>query len=165
MSECWQRQVVDSPVYFKNTVKNIVRDQFIQSWNSNIQESNKCLNYRIYKSDFVFEEYFKVLPANLAIVLCKFRCTNHKLPIEKGRFYNIDRPLRLCNLCDKNELGDEYHYLFNCDFFKNTRKKYIDNYYCQHPNCFKYESLMNSKDRTTLLKLAIFCKTILSTFI
>jgi hypothetical protein len=55
--------------------------------------------------------------------MCKFRCGSHKLPIEMGRFFSIDRSERICDLCNKEELGDEFHYLFNCTFFKDERKK------------------------------------------
>ena len=33
------------------------------------------------------------------------------LPIERGRWQNVDRNLRICNLCDKKEIGDECHYI------------------------------------------------------
>jgi hypothetical protein len=33
------------------------------------------------------------------------------LPIERGRWQNADRNLRICNLCDKKEIGDEFHYI------------------------------------------------------
>jgi hypothetical protein len=44
------------------------------------------------------------------ILLCRFRCGNHRLPIESGRWQNIPRQKRLCHLCDSREMGDEYHY-------------------------------------------------------
>jgi hypothetical protein len=50
------------------------------------------------------------------------------LPIEMGRFFSIDRSERICDLCNKEELGDEFHYLFNCTFFKDERKKIIPEY-------------------------------------
>ena len=51
-----------------------------------------------------------------------FRCLNHRLPIERGRFWGIERDDRICDICNKNQLGDEYHYLFNCTFFNNEKK-------------------------------------------
>ena len=49
---------------------------------------------------------------------CKFilrlRLSNHKLNIETGRYYNIDRNLRTCENCNMNLIGDEYHLFFNC---------------------------------------------------
>ena len=78
-----------------------------------LDESEKCLNYKSYKQEFCFENYFNIWPLPLSKYICKFRCLSHKLPIEKGCFLNIERNERICLLCNKNELGDEFHYLLN----------------------------------------------------
>lgn len=101
---------------------------------------------------------------HLAKCLCKFRCCNHKLPIEEGRFFGIDRADRICNLCNMNVLGDEFHYLVQCRFFDEERKKYIQPYFFTHTNVLKLAELMNTKDYNLLVKLSIFCKKIISAF-
>jgi len=51
---------------------------------------------------------------NLGLSLLKIEIIiNHKLPIENGRFGNIDR-FRVHTLCNSNSLGDEFNYLFDC---------------------------------------------------
>ena len=89
---------------------------------------------------------------------------NHNMPIEKGRYLDIERKHRLCHLCNSNLLGDEYHYMyvFECTHFSADRKKYI--HYFTHPNFYKLQELMNNKAILVLSKLAIFCKIILSKF-
>ena len=52
-----------------------------------------------------------------------------------------------CNISNSNSLGDEYHVLFECDFFKVQRP----NYYWKHCNTLKFASLL-SNSRTKLLK-------------
>jgi hypothetical protein len=42
-------------------VKLRLRDQFLQEWNSNLENSPKALNYRLYKQIFEFENYFNIL--------------------------------------------------------------------------------------------------------
>jgi hypothetical protein len=37
------------------------------------------------------EDYFELLEHKKAIDFCRFRTTNHKFPIEQGRWDNIDR--------------------------------------------------------------------------
>ena len=96
--------------------------------------SAKCLKYRIYKSNFCFEQYLSVLPSDLRMNLCKFCCLSNNLPIETGRFFNIDRSERRCNLCNVNELGDEFHYLIKCTFFNNVRAKFLTRKICNNPN-------------------------------
>jgi hypothetical protein len=57
------------------------------------------LNNRIFKENFEFENYFRILEDKDMHTLCKFRTTNHKLPIETGRWNNIDRVNRICTKC------------------------------------------------------------------
>ena len=129
MSEYFVNQNVVNVNHFKTVVKNRLQDQFQQQWNSTINNSPKCLVYRMYKNEYCFEKYLDVLPCNLRKVLCKFRTMNHSLPIEKGRYFNIERSQRLCTLCNKDIIGDEYHYLFECTYFDTDRKKYIPRYF------------------------------------
>ena len=50
-------------------------------------ESNKCLNYRIFKKQFGFETYLNNLPNKPKKSLTKFRCGNNLLPIDIGSYY------------------------------------------------------------------------------
>ena len=81
------------------------------------------------KHNHGFEKYLTLLPTDLRISFSKFRCTNHKLPIEKGRFLGIARDDRICNHCNSAKLGDEFHYIFECDYLKTERKKIIPQEY------------------------------------
>ena len=91
----------------------------------------------------VLKKYLTLLPTDLRISFSKFRCTNHKLPIEKGRFLGIARDDRICNLCNSAKLGDEYHYIFECDYLKTERKKFIPQKYYKKTQHLKYHDLFN----------------------
>lgn len=164
MSNLWLNNIATNLHFFKNLVKTRLRDQYAQEWSSCVNDSGKCLNYKMYKHTFKFEQYLDILPPNLANILLRFRCTNHKLPIEEGRFHNTPRVQRTCKLCNSNALGDEFHYLFECSILNDVRKKYIPRYYRQNPNAIKFESLMNSDNKKLLTKLSLFCKHIMSLF-
>jgi hypothetical protein len=69
------------------------------------------LNYRIFKENFEFVNYFSILEDKDMYTLCKFRTTNNKLHIETGWWNNIDRVNRICTKCDNITIGDEYHYI------------------------------------------------------
>ena len=97
--------------------------------------------------------------------MIKFRTANHKLPIEVGRWENIVYEDRKCNFCEKNELGDEFHYLFICSYFQNERKDLLKRYYYLRPNIIKYQELMNCKNKHALLNLSKFKKLIMSKFV
>ena len=90
-SNIWQTQTFKSIEWLKQSIKQTLLDQFLQDWNSSVHNSPKAFNYRILKTDFKFEEYFNILYEQNSLLLCKFRTTNHKLPIERGRWSNISK--------------------------------------------------------------------------
>ena len=59
------------------------------------------------------------------ISLFKFRTANHKVQIETGRWDDTLLKHRKCNLCFRDGVGSERHYLFSCDHFNNPRRKYL----------------------------------------
>ena len=77
----------------KVLVHQISLNQFIQKWRSEVDNSSKCLCYRIYKQDFSLESYLLKLPPRLRIPLSRFRCRNNRLPIETGSYENVERNL------------------------------------------------------------------------
>ena len=59
----------------------------------------------------------------------------------------------MCTECNKNELGDEFHYILECPFFEQDRKIYIPKYYYSRPHVLKYKLLFSSKLKSELIKL------------
>ena len=74
--------------YISRSVETTLKDQFIQLWHhTRIENSSKCNTlYRHVKSEFKQENYLIKLPENLRVAVCKFRTSNHRLPIEEGRY-------------------------------------------------------------------------------
>jgi hypothetical protein len=65
-----------------------------------------------------------------------FRTTNHKLPIETGRWNGIDRENRQCLKCNSRSIGDEFHYIMECHFFTENRTTWqINNRYTNTYTC------------------------------
>ena len=161
----WQRQSVTENV-FKRMIKQRLKDQYLQSWNENVHANNVCYNYRMFKSDFRLEPYLIELERPLRYNLMKLRFSNHRLPIHSQRFLNIPRSERVCELCETGELGDEFHYLFNCkdERIVRERMKALTPYYLHKPNSFKYHALMNSQSNVKIKKLARFAGVILNLF-
>ena len=107
------------------------------------------------KESLKFEAYLNALPSSLSKVMCKFRCSDHKLPVEQGR---------LCTLCIFNQVGDEYHYIFQCSSFSAVRHKYLSTCRQQAVSTYKYAFLMNSTDTTVPIMLALILKSVMSKF-
>ena len=64
-----------------------------------------------------------MLPKHKYIPILKFRLSNHRFAVERGRWNNSKVPHseRKCNKCNLNDLGDEFHYLLICPHFKQKR--------------------------------------------
>lgn len=151
---------------FKPVIKQILQDQFLQKWSSNIDNSSRGEYYKLFKSQFGLENYLLRLPEDKRIWISKLRTCNLKIPMETGRWYNIARTDRICTLCNESCIGDEYHYLYVCNNSSITelRKKYIPKYYTTYPSVLKMQNMLSLCHCQLLYNLAIFIKK-LSTFI
>ncbi len=123
-------------------------------------ENHKKRNYSTLIKERRLSPYFEILDQNAIFGLLKFRTSNHRLPVEVGRYRNIEYKDRKCPDC--KTIGDEFHYLFSCELFKEERKRLIPKYFRNRPNMIKYEELMNSKNKSTLIKLTKFIKIIVN---
>ena len=97
--------------------------------------------------------------------MVRVRTSNHNLPIETGRWYNIELDDHKCPLCSANTLGDEFHYLLECSYFNTQRQKYIDKRFYKRPNMLLFKSLLTNQDANCLTNLGIFMGIILKQFV
>ena len=151
LSYIWDMQYVHCAVNLMKILKLNFKDQFLQQWNSEMQVSNKGKMYSMLKKGFEMENYLKTLPSNLSQFLCWFRTANHSLPVEIGRWSNIDHHLRKCDMCTASEVGDEYHTLLKCPAFTNIRHLYIPQYFSKYPSKFKFDALMSENRQNKMV--------------
>ena len=104
--------------------------------------------------------YLEILDSKNDIILCKFRTTHHRLPIEIGRWQNIERNNRKCLLCDTNIIGDEFHYILQCRYFEQNRKNLIPSYFRNRSNVLKFKNIITVTKKSDLLKLCKMIKVI-----
>ena len=86
------------------------------------------------------------------------------MPVETGRWLNIEYDARKCSVCDKDTLGDEFHYLLECSFFKPERESLIPPQYHKRPNMLKYRQLLCCSVEPCLRNLAHFMGIIIKFF-
>ena len=79
------------------------------------------------------------------------------LPVENGRWNRTDISQRKCLLCNKNDTGDELHYLLTCPFFN------IPRFYHNNPNILKFKQLMNTNSHPLLVLLCKIIRSIMET--
>ena len=161
LEENWLQKV------FLPKIKSTLKDQMLQKWVGKLSEENNEETYFYYKeftTNYCFKNYFKILPADLWIPFCKFRTGNHRLPIEFYSWEKFKKPRneRRCNICNKNDIGDEYHYVMICPVFEEIRDLYLAPYYKIRPSVHKFISLMQCDNKKQLFRLARFIKEILN---
>ena len=71
--------------WFVQAFKQKLKVQYIQTWNSLINQSFSGKNYRIFKEPFSRNAYFSYLLNKNSRLLTAFRTRNHRFPIETGR--------------------------------------------------------------------------------
>ena len=164
MSNVWDNPQNVNFAYLKSSLSSRLSDIHEQGWRDEIFQHSHCRNYRIFKSRLLLENYLSKLPTRDALQLCKFRCGNSKIPAVTGRFYNINFEDRVCQLCTRREIGDEFHYLFCCDTFKTPRQQYLNRYYRVNPNTLKMHDLFNTTSKKVRRNLALLCSAIVLYF-
>jgi len=150
LSYVWTNQYFVSATLLYNTVKQIIIDQFKQIWHSNLQNSPKARNYRMFKEKLEIEKYFEKLDDRNIITLCRFRTTNHKLPIETGRWQNIAEKIEnvYCVIL----------VIFSCSKFEDNRNLLIRKKIRNRPNSLKFSSLKNSNNLSDMNNLCKFIR-------
>jgi hypothetical protein len=138
---------------------NRLRDLYIAQWQTGIEQYSSLSLYRIFKKDFSRAKYLDIIgKRSIRNKIAKLRLSSHNLMIESGRHRRIERSNRKCELCNLNDIEDEYHFVIICPYFKRIRDNYIDTRYLERPNVFKFTDLLNSSDKQILFNLGLFCK-------
>ena len=92
-------------------ITQILHEQFIQKWFSDIENSSRGEFYSLFKKNFGLENYLLKLPVQNRIWMTKLRTCNLRIPIETGRWTNIPRQERTWTFCNDN-VGNEFHVFF-----------------------------------------------------
>ena len=58
--------------------------------------------------------------------MARFHTGNHRLPVKILGYDGINKTRRLCQKCNKGDIGDECHYILvlHCTYFKQQRKAF-----------------------------------------
>ena len=100
----------------------------ISRWWS-IHNGGKLRSYAVFKRDFFLEKYLLQESLVNRKNLTRLRISSHKLSVETGRFNKTPLENRLCAMCDKGLVEDEFHFMISCTAYGKPRD-----------NLFKYLS-------------------------
>ena len=155
--EVWLNPFSVNAKQFVIMFKQRLIDEFLQQWYENIESSNVLILYRSVKEKFELESYLEIINSrNLRIALAQIRISAHSLRIQTGRFARdrIERNLRYCEICNSDEIEDEFHFLFKCPAYDSLRKQYIKRYYYNRANMIKCKQLLTSTRYSEIRSLA-----------
>ena len=83
--------------------KSLNKDKFDSS------VGNKLSLYSKVKNELRFESYLDLIKnVKTRAAVTKMRISCHLLPVESGRYKKIPRVERLCTLCNRSEIGDDF---------------------------------------------------------
>ena len=94
------------------------------------------------------------MPGYLKYSLFDFRTGSQKLSVNRRSNLSIPRQERICIKCRKKILGDEFHFLFECNGTEKLRISIIPKYYRIRCSTLKMSKLSNTNDRKLLIKVA-----------
>ena len=103
------------------------------------------------------DQYMLELPLNLSTWYTRFKTGSHRLPIEVGRWHNINYNQRICTVCN-SAVGDEYHFLLVCPNLLTLRKTHLPPYFSKNPTPTKFIYLMNCTYKPLMFKIANYLK-------
>ena len=151
-----QQNVGDIDI-FLTLAKQRLRDNFIQKWNEELNQSSRAIFYKSILN-FEFNPYLDLITVRkFRVALSKLRTSSHRLEIKMGRW---TRPVRTPIEDRKSKhchtLEDEYHFILECPFYSNIRTLYIKRYYHTRPSMFKLVELMSCNNKKQTRNLATF---------
>lgn len=155
----WENPQSVCPETFCNSFKQRLHDVFIQTWKTDLTANQVLTLYGHYKDNFQYEEYLDIsVCRKYRSAITMLRLSSHSLRIETGRHgqNRIARRERLCQMCTKVDIEDEYHFVLVCPVYNELRVKYISRYYRLNPSVLKFTQLMSSSDRKTVKNLSHF---------
>ena len=101
------------------------RDQYVQTWNSQLSSSTGKLRFcKQFKTTFEREPYLN-LPPHLWVTITKLSISCHPLQIETGQ-YTLPSPIhcseRLC-WCYEGKVEDELHFVSRCQLYETLSER------------------------------------------
>ena len=152
----WYSQEVGKAKEFLSMFKSRLKDNLIQEWFSDINNSNKAYHYRYFYNIFQVQFYVEInLPAPLSRILARLRCSVHELKVETGRDNCTPHAERICTLCSNNQVEDEFHLVLQCPVYAVLKHSFIPKRYVKrHPCPSDFYALMQSHNESVISRLA-----------
>ena len=99
-----------------------MKKKYISYWHQTLQHSQKLNFYYTIKKTYGPSAYLDLTRKNASRkALVKLRISSHKT----GRYDNIPRDGRVCNVCNCKTIEDEIHFLLDCPKYSSLRDMFF----------------------------------------
>ena len=161
----WISNTIGDANQFIDIFTKRIKDISIQNWRSRLDSSSKAEHYKHFKSLLDIEKYlFTDLSYIARKTLANFRCSGHKLMIEKGRHTDVGREFRFCPFClgrNVYTVEDEFHFFMLCPAYEELRNQYFPQHWRQNITVQHFYNIMKLQ---TELEMHIVSKFLISAF-
>ncbi len=97
----------------------------LENWRHKCSTKPKLRTYITFKNDLDVASHLCCnMPKYERSLISQLRLGILPLRIETGRYSNLEVKDRTCLICDTNNVEDEEHFLFNCEFYSNERSTF-----------------------------------------
>ena len=155
MGGYWINQRVDDKKFFLALFRRKLQDIYIQEWWRDVDKTSTGRLFRYIKTDFRCEAYLNKLDRPLRLALTRIRLSSHAFRIERGRWENIERENRICELCGVLEC--EYHCLIECPKFVNEREGLLSVEMRNRPGMREFIKMFKSENEYDMKNLGLLC--------
>ena len=157
--EFWASQKVLDKNTFIRTFRTRLQDIYLQGWGAEVGESSTGRLFKHIKMEFKFEPYLNAVQKSLRVSISKIRLSSHAFFIERGRWLNVQRNERVCQVCGAIE--DEFHCLIECPRFNNERRGVVPSVLKERPSMYEFVKFMKSESTDELRRLGLLCQRVL----
>ena len=116
--------------FTSHVIMKSLKNNFRETWLSEIQKSTKLEFYCTVKNNFCKEQYLDNVQNYFdRVSVTRLRISAHRLEIELGRRSKLPREERTCKYCHIKDsqvtTESEMHFLENCHAYRSPREKFI----------------------------------------
>ena len=101
------------------------KERYMHDYHTSV-EQRSLLIYRVLNPEHQVASYLRHVPCYFSRrLLSRLRCQCFGLQVDIGRFDQISRECRVCQVCHANIVEDEQHFLFDCPAFSHIRVRHM----------------------------------------
>ena len=128
-------------------IVDMERERYLSVYSYGVEQSS-LLGYRVLNPEYQIADYLRhVFCYQNRRLLSRLRCQCFGLQVDIGRFEQISRHCRVCQVCFTKVVEDEQHFLFECPAYSHIRARHLC--FFEHADvCLAY--LLNTSQHSLL---------------